>query len=364
MTNINNVTDIHAAAVANDMQNEIAGLQFDTAQRYADIKADVEAGTYRQRAAAQLVPAVNVNRDQEADSRERMVAAALHCMNSLANPNGGTPLLSTNREVTEIENAERKVTAIVERFYTGIGRKWLAVHFLAGADDDIRRIVDKAVEAYSLYFSNWIEGVGEHQFRSADVVIIASSRPQERYNCNHFGPDGAGYYNEIGYALSTLEYVDHVMSEDVHCDMDIYKGTELGSCKKHHSERLTLIAKCDGIGEDGKPNALRRKYLKENFFTVPFARGDMIVMVRICNLCWNGFLLKNSINLNTTEIIEPYTDGFGSVGSGTIKKSEYLWNHKIVDRAIQNLTITLRRNPTLQELENALKAETFIGTKG
>jgi hypothetical protein len=341
MPEINGVSDAHAAAVARQAREGWAATQAEL-----DMAHDVAADAADAADAAQRI------------TRPEVAAATI---NAISAPVSGQPLLATNRHVAELENAQRRVTAIVESFYLGIGRKWLPLFFLEPADDDIRRMVDKAVEAYDLRFSNWIEGVGEHKFRAGDVVIIASSRPYERWNCHDFGPDNYG--NMPHYVGSTAECVEHVTSEDVYCDLDIYIRTEIGSCKKRHIENLSLIAKCDGVGKDGKPNAMRRKYLKEHFFSVPFARGNMIVMVRICDLCWNGFLLKNSIQTNTTGIVEPYVDGFGSVGSGTITKSEYLWSHKVIDKTIDNLKITLERDPTLPELEKSLSTEKFIGAK-
>jgi hypothetical protein len=69
--------------------------------------------------------------------------------------------------------------------------------------------------------------------------------------------------------------------------------------------------------------------MAENFHTVPFARGNVIVLARICNQCSGAFLYRNSVDTKTIGTVEPVQDGFGSVAPGPIQRSEIAWDRQI-----------------------------------
>jgi hypothetical protein len=123
---------------------------------------------------------------------------------------------------------------------------------------------------------------------------------------------------------NTPEVVMERIKHKVRCDLDIYANAETGPCLDQHIDMLAMWDRCDGIGKDGLPHALRRKYIEEHFSTVPFAFGDSIAFARICDRCWAAWLAWNHINTKEIGFVEPIQDGFGSVAPGGIKPNEYV----------------------------------------
>jgi hypothetical protein len=133
--------------------------------------------------------------------------------------------------------------------------------------------------------------------------------------------------------ITTLEVIAELIAEDVHCDFDLFKHKECGPCIDTHNRLLEGIAECDNdcIGKDGLPDPMRREYIAARFHTVPFARGNVIVLARICDGCFNAFIYGNHVATNQIGIVEPTSDGLGSVGAGPISAREYVWDKTVVD---------------------------------
>jgi hypothetical protein len=254
--------------------------------------SDEAKARVRARAAAQRVKA---DPDHEAQIAARVATATQAVID------GKTPSPTVVAIADRIEAAQNRSETWVHSFYTGIGRRFLPIHFLSGADDGIRAMTAKAASL----------PIVKSNARPGDLVAVATSRPEKW----------------ILGDTTTPEVVMERIQHDVHCDLDLLAGTEDGSCMDRHyghHHMLSLLAKCDGIGKDGKPDAMRRDYIEKHFFTVPFSHGDLIVFARICNMCWGAFLYKNNIDTKEIGIIEPKSDGFGSIGPGPIRKKEYI----------------------------------------
>ncbi|MEU0499372.1 hypothetical protein [Mycobacterium sp. NPDC006124] len=101
-----------------------------------------------------------------------------------------------------------------------------------------------------------------------------------------------------------------VIAEKTHCDLRLSDGTEFGSCIDNHNSRLEGIARHDGYDEHRVWGKMRRAYLAKEFVTVPFARGDLLVLARFCTMCLSYFLVINGVDPRECRIEAPYTDGF------------------------------------------------------
>ncbi|WP_204803429.1 hypothetical protein [Mycobacterium riyadhense] len=149
------------------------------------------------------------------------------------------------------------------------------------------------------------------------------------------------------------------------CDMEFHAGTAFGSCMEDHITMINSLHKLDQdpylVGKDGLPNPYRRKYLEENFHTVPFARGNTVVLARLCKRCVNGFAASNQIDINKLGTVEPKPSGFGTIGTGPIEKSEYAWDQDAIRSVAQEWELRNGRPPSLVELQKALQGAGFIG---
>jgi hypothetical protein len=267
-------------------------LERDSAQRFAEVAAKAQARI----------------------DNPRVASATLHAVSSSPS---GEPLLASESQVAEFGKPERLVTAWVENFYTTGGRRFLPLHLLYGADGDgvgaIRRIVERAAEAYNGFFSNGEgithDGVTPWQpSREIVPVAIATSRPGHRWPLR----------NE-----NSFESVAELVKFDLHCDFDLFAATELGSCVDRLGHVADLFTKSHPTSG--------REYIEKHFSTVVFARGDLCIFARICEGCYQSFLYRNNVEAGKVEIIEPWSDGFGSVPRHGIGRSEYLWPGRLDD---------------------------------
>lgn len=206
-----------------------------------------------------------------------------------------------------IEAVDHEAKSVVARWFDSEpGRKYRALAFLEGADDEIR----------SLY-ADALENISGFDVKPDELALIATTRP--------------GEYWKLG-GQTTLQVVIEHVSEPIGCDLDSFAHDDFGPCIETHERMLAGIAKCDGIGRDGKPNKLRRDYIAENFATVPFAIGNVIVLVKICRWCFGSFIGRNNIDSNRIGYVVPKTDGYGCVGAGPITQSEYLRDESAAQR--------------------------------
>ncbi|MGH3637913.1 MAG: hypothetical protein ACRDUX_02685 [Mycobacterium sp.] len=85
--------------------------------------------------------------------------------------------------------------------------------------------------------------------------------------------------------------------------------------------RAVTAPKSPRPGDSEEWSEIRRKdregyaheLISESFVTFPVARGDLIVLIRICRACIAAFQYKNGVNADECVVEEPYSDGFGSL---------------------------------------------------
>lgn len=202
------------------------------------------------------------------------------------------------------ENIYALAESIVARWYGSAGRKFRALHFLYGADELIRHIVKKALDAYP-------SGIDA---KPDELIAISTTRPGDYWKIN---------------VLDDLHMVMDLMSLDFACDMDLMKNTDLAPCLEGPIAKLCENAKKEDargvIGKDGLPNPTQREYIPQYFASVPFAIGNVIVILRICTGCYGAWIYRNQIDTKKLGEIEPVSDGFGQVGGGPITRDEYIW---------------------------------------
>jgi hypothetical protein len=244
--------------------------------------------------------------DEAAESAARVKAATLHAIT--ARPSD-EPVHTDPALVDRLENADRRAEAIITRWYDSeAGRRFRWVQFLEGADDTLRAITNRALKDFP--DSDW---------EATDLLAVSTTQ-------------GGGWRLR---EATTLEVIAEMISQDAACDLDLLRNTELGPCMEHHRTMLSMWRNCDrpqGIPvkcKDGLPDLSQRQYMAENFHTVPFARGNVIVLARICNQCSGAFLYRNSVDTKTIGTVEPVQDGFGSVAPGPIQRSEIAWDRQI-----------------------------------
>jgi hypothetical protein len=289
-----------------------------------EAKARVRASAATQR--------VDADADHEAQIASRIATATDHLK---ASRPSDEPQQTDPELVNQFENVDRRAQGIIARWFdSDKGRKFRALHFLEGADDTIRALTAKALADYG----------GGYGGNPGDLAVIATTRPGESW--------------VIGGA-TTLQVVSELLADDAACDLNLFADTEIGPCVEgdygHHA-RLESLARCDQgtIDKDGRSDHFQHEYIVNNFVTVPFARGNVIVLTRICIGCWNAFLYKNSINTKEIGVIEPKSDGFGSVGPGPIPQSEIQWDKTVVG----DLAAGKRPVPPVATL---LKSQKFVG---
>lgn len=238
-----------------------------------------------------------------------------------------------------LENVDRRSEAQVSRWFnTEAGQKVRWFSFLDVGDPWIHQIIETALGTENGF-------APETQVGPGDLVAIRGSETWS------LAPE------------ITLETIVDELSETVACDLDYLAGTAHGSCMVTHHKLLRGIAKCDGIGRDGKPNKMRRDYLSENFHTIPFARGNAILLARICRFCLAAFSAGNQIVAHQIGIIEPPPSGFGRIGSGPIKPSEYQWDQNVVEQVYRDWELRNGKPPSRIELQKALQGTKFVGAE-
>lgn len=206
---------------------------------------------------------------------------------------GDTKAFLTGSHATgdQIEATQNEAETFIHDFYTGEGRRFLALYLLESADSAIRQIPVNIVERNALAVPNGAN--------ITSLTAIAGCRPDKTW---------------LLTGLTTPGLVMHQIRTDLHCDFDVTAGTEFGSCMDRHQESLKLSVYADGRDANGQPTGeTGRKYIREKFHTVPFARGNLLIFARICDWCWAIFVSRNRIDTRTCEIYTPVCDGFGSV---------------------------------------------------
>lgn len=285
--------------------------------------------------AKQRVRAGTAKEMKRTDSGNTTVSRALD--EGLSNILNNKPPADIDGIAADLENVDRRSEALVSDWFNSeAGQKvrWLA--FLDVGEPWINQIIQTALGAENGFPPEAYVGPG-------DLVAIR----------------GGESWSLTGE--TTLETVIDDLSETLACDFEYFAGTAHGSCMETHRKLLRSIAKCDGVGRDGKPNKLRRDYLSENFYTLPFARGNTILLARVCRFCLGAFSASNHIVAHQIGIIEPPPSGFGRIGAGPITKSEYLWDKNVVADTAHEWELRNGKPPSVMELQKALQGVAFVG---
>lgn len=257
----------------------------------------------------------------------------------LSNILAGKPPAGIKDIYADLETVDMRAESIVSRWYESApGRKFRALHFLYGADDTIRSIPESVVR----HLPAGIDAGPD------EIVVVSSTYADDYWKIT---------------SLETLHMVMELMSLDIHCDLDLFKNTELDSCAKANTKFFGSLKKLDQgcIGSDGLPNPHQREYVPQHFATVPFARGNVVVLSRICITCYGAWIYRNQIQLDRVGETEPISDGFGSVGGGPVQKSDYLWDKAVVEQVAHDWQLRNGKPPTRIELQKALQGTKFVG---
>ncbi|WP_204807739.1 hypothetical protein [Mycobacterium riyadhense] len=235
-------------------------------------------------------------------------------------------------ESPNFEKTDRQAGATVNRWFDSeAGSKVQWVSFLDHGDDAIDRMIQNTIGDDHGF------DAGSH-VHAGDLTAIRKGRAWKI----------AG--------KTTLEVVIEHVSQDAECDLRYLDGTAFGSCMNTHRKLLDSFARCD----EATASKERRNYVAERFSTVPFVRGGVIVLTRICNQCLAAFS-GNEVDIRKFRIVDPKPSGFGSVGARPITKSEYLWDKRVIAHVADDFEARNGRRPTTIELQKALQGAEFIG---
>lgn len=192
----------------------------------------------------------------------------------------GNPTPEIRQMAKQFETTWRATEFATEQFYQDAPElRWLDLN--TGADDRLRRAADEAAQAFSIATAPGIP------------AVVATCRPGAPWVMN---------------TPADLADATAAIADETHCDLRMTDGTSFGSCMERHRQFLNNVHRWDGsLGQ------ARRQYFAEHFVTVPFARGDLIILVRFCTYCLNTFLAQNAIDPAKCVVSESYSDGFGSI---------------------------------------------------
>jgi len=243
-----------------------------------------------------------------------------------------------------IEAAESDISGWVENYYAKTAPAYKPAYLLFGAEPRFRKVVARALAAYSNFFSNDVStepGIthtrNERWWIKAQTapVVISTSRPGHRWLI-----DGN----------QTLDSVYKNIKKDIWCDIDL---SGIGYC----IDRMRKDRAENNLG-----SYIDAGVIPNRSSVLPFQNGNTLILVHVCWQCWQTYVLDQKINIKACEVVEPFDDGFGSVG-GPINQSEYLWDRRAVKQTADEFENRNKRRPNLAELEKALQGVSFIGAK-
>ncbi|MCA2255703.1 hypothetical protein JF710_21220 [Mycobacterium intracellulare] len=251
------------------------------------------------------------------------------------------PPQADTKQLAKHENVAVLAESLVSHWYENAGNKFKPFYFLYGADEkQLRRIVKQALDAYP----NGIDA------KPDELIVFSTSQP--------------GEYWKIA-SVEALEMAIQLLELDLHCDLELLKGTEVGSCMKN-AEWLHKLKERDeqetirfNMPKPVHHNA--QEFVPNWFVSLPVAVGNTIVLLRICTTCYGAWLYRNHVDTSRVGEIESFSDGFGSVGGGPIEKSEYLWDKTVVEQTARDWELRNGKPPTLAELQTALTKVPFSG---
>lgn len=192
--------------------------------------------------------------------------------------------LATEEGVREIESVWRVTGSTVEHFYEQWPeRRWYDLLF--PAEPLLRRPADRAAEAFALATAPGVP------------AIVATCKVTEPW-VMHSAEDFDAAYEAVSGEL----WCDFQISEPVVIDRKRY-----ATCLDWYRNWLEIVRRADGAN-----GRLEREFFEDNFVTLPVARGDLIILVRVCGWCYGAFLTKYTVAHQACVIeVPPYDDGFG-----------------------------------------------------
>lgn len=187
-----------------------------------------------------------------------------------------------------IEQNATVIEAAEEDFYRRRPElRWLQL--LTPASDALRRPADEAIARFTT------------PTPSGTPTIIATCRLDEPW---------------LMTSREDLENALTAISSAIHCDLQISGHSEIDGVR--YDECVDWFAQTAAIiGLD--PSAphigtqMRNRWLAATFTTVPVARGETLILERVCAWCLAKFVSGNEIDSGACVVDEPYVDGFGSL---------------------------------------------------
>lgn len=248
--------------------------------------------------------------------------------------------------IADYEKTDGQAEAAWTRYQNSeAGRKARFFSFLDQGDSWITKLIATAIGEEHGF------NLGEH-VRAGDLTAVRK---------------GEGW--KITEQITLEDVIQHIEQAALEplCDMEYHAGTASGSCMESHKMMINNLKKLDEdpylVGTDGLRNPYRRGYVAEHFLTVPFFRGNTIVVARVCKSCLNAFSASNQLDLNKLGTVEPSPSGFGAIGGGPIERSEYAWDQDAINSAAYEWKLRNGGPPTFIELQKALQGAKFIGDR-
>jgi hypothetical protein len=203
-----------------------------------------------------------------------------------------TPDLATRALGEQFETCWHATESVVERFYA----EWPELRWfdlLTGADDRLRKPADDAAAAFRMATAPGVP------------AIVATSRPSQPW---------------VMHSPDDFETACDAIRGDIHCDLQI-SGPTIIDRKRYRN----CVDWFEAVTAPKPPNADRNEYglalIGRSFVTLPVARGDLIVLVRVCSRCIGAYLSQNGVDSTECVANESYSDGFGALPWNGLERS-------------------------------------------
>lgn len=196
----------------------------------------------------------------------------------------GTPDLATRALGEQFDSVWRTTESVVEGFYSGWPElRWFDL--LTGADDRLRKPANDAAEAFKLTTAPGLP------------AIVATSRPSQPWVMN---------------SPEDFETACDAIAGDTHCDLQISGPTVIRRKRYRNCVDWFASLRADELTRRGS-SYYADELIERSFTTLPVARGDLIVLVRVCCWCLGAYMYQNGVDLTKCIVEEPYSDGFGAL---------------------------------------------------
>lgn len=214
--------------------------------------------------------------------RQRIHDATRHCIES---PPDATPMMATEQQVQNVLRSWLATEAVEERFYeANPERRW--IQLLTPVADALRRPADQAAEVFRLATAPELP------------AIVATCRPHEPW---------------VMHSADDFDTACAAIANEIHCDLQINGPVVID--RKRHASCVDWFGHClETVRRaDGTNRQLEREFFQQNFLTVPVARGDLLILMRVCCWCLGAFVGQNAVDSAKCVVESGYSDGFGSL---------------------------------------------------